>query len=60
MVAKFKEIIEVTNHSSVEKIIDIYTPLSNSRGVAYDKDPIHPNKKGHEIIMNTIVKELGY
>ncbi len=60
VITKFKTIIEQTRHSSVGKIIDIYTPLSNNRSVAYDKDPIHPNKKGHNIIANTILKALDY
>ncbi len=40
------------------KTIDIYSPLRKEVDKAYDKDPIHPNGYGHQVIAETIIKEV--
>jgi lysophospholipase L1-like esterase len=55
---KFCEIIESVRHSNVLGTIDIHTPLVKYQRKCYDNDPIHPNKVGHQLIMDTVVDHL--
>jgi len=55
---KFCEIMKGINHSNVLGTIDIHTPLLDHQEKCYDDDPIHPNKNGHRLIMDTVVDHL--
>ncbi|MBM1104771.1 hypothetical protein JQC67_01350 [Aurantibacter crassamenti] len=57
---EFENIILTTKHASVVHKIDLHTPLFNQRIECYDTDPIHPNKKGHELITSTIIEKIGF
>lgn len=59
VVQKFKDILLNINHDSIIATIDIHTPLSQNQSKYYKADPIHPNAKGHELIANTIAKQLN-
>lgn len=55
---KFCGIIKSVRHSNVLGTIDIHTPLVKHQQKCYDNDPIHPNKAGHQLIMDTVVDHL--
>ena len=57
---EFKRIILEMQHPFAKVEIDIHTPLSENQEACYDKDPIHPNQKGHELIAHTIFKNLTF
>lgn len=38
--------------------VDIYTPLSDNDTQKYTVDKLHPNRKGHEIIADEIIKKI--
>lgn len=55
---KFYHIIRDIKHESILGTIDIHTPLLRYQSNCYGKDPIHPNKNGHQLITNTIIEHL--
>lgn len=55
---QFKKIILRTEHDNLITSIDIHTPLSKNQMTCYDKDPIHPNLVGHQLIADTIIEKL--
>jgi len=55
---KYRKYILSIQHPSVKSIIDIYQPLKANQESAYDNDPIHPNKKGHQLIGEAIINAL--
>ncbi|WP_396636682.1 SGNH/GDSL hydrolase family protein [Maribacter sp. R77961] len=55
---KFCGIIKSVRHSNVLGTIDIHTPLVKHQQKCYENDPIHPNKAGHQLIMDTVVDHL--
>lgn len=57
---EFKRIILQMNHPFAKVIIDVHTPLLENRQDCYDKDPIHPNLKGHELMADTIIENLAF
>ncbi|HEA20292.1 MAG TPA: hypothetical protein ENH87_05185 [Pricia antarctica] len=57
---EFKRIILHMNHPFAKAKIDVHTPLLENQQVCYDKDPIHPNLNGHEVIANTIIENLAF
>ncbi len=57
---EFKKIILNTQHDAVIANIDIHSPLSKNQADCYDKDPIHPNMKGHRLIAKTIIENLAF
>jgi len=57
---EFKNIVLTTEHNAIAKKIDIHTPLYKNRFDCYDKDPIHPNKNGHELITSTVIEKIGF
>ena len=57
---EFKEIILTLEHDTLLTSIDIHTPLSKNQVTCYDKDPIHPNAKGHQLIADTIIEKLAF
>ncbi|TMM59401.1 hypothetical protein FEE95_08220 [Maribacter algarum] len=57
---EFKKTILSLKHDSLLASIDIHTPLSKSQATCYDKDPIHPNMQGHQLIANTIIENLAF
>lgn len=57
---KFKQIVLDINHSAVLGCIDIHTPLLKNQATCYSKDPIHPNRKGHELLFNTVIDHLRF
>ncbi|MRI01842.1 hypothetical protein GH721_14970 [Kriegella sp. EG-1] len=57
---EFENIILSTNHSTIINKIDIHTPLFKNRFECYDTDPIHPNKRGHQLITSTIIEKIGF
>lgn len=56
---EFKRTILALNHHSLVASIDIHTPLSKNQAICYNKDPIHPNSIGHQLIATTIIEKLG-
>ncbi len=57
---KFKEIILNFRHPNLLSSVDIHSPLLKNQNEYYEGDPIHPNKKGHQVIANTIIKHLSF
>lgn len=55
---EFRRIVLDIKHETLLGILDIQTPLLKHRNKCYTNDPIHPNKSGHQLITNTIVKNL--
>lgn len=57
---EFKRIILHMEHPYAKAEIDIHTPLLENQQLCYDTDPIHPNLKGHELIADTIIRNLAF
>lgn len=57
---EFKKIILHMKHPFAKAEIDIHGPLLENQQECYDSDPIHPNKKGHELIADTIIQNLAF
>ncbi len=57
---EFKRIILQMEHPYSKFEIDIHTPLLENQATCYDTDPIHPNQKGHELIADTIFRNLAF
>jgi len=57
---EFKRIILHMKHPFAKAEIDIHTPLLDNQQACYDTDPIHPNLKGHELIADTIIRNLAF
>ncbi|WKX77644.1 GDSL-type esterase/lipase family protein [Zobellia laminariae] len=57
---KFTDIILEMQHPYANAEINIRKPLFASQKDCYDKDPIHPNKKGHRLIADTIFSNLSF
>ncbi len=57
---EFMRIILHMQHPYAKAEIDIHTPLLNQQEACYDTDPIHPNRKGHELIADTIIENLAF
>jgi hypothetical protein len=55
---KFCEIIKEIKHRTILGAIDIHTPLLDYQERCYTDDPIHPNKNGHQLIMETVIDHL--
>jgi lysophospholipase L1-like esterase len=56
----FKKSILELQHEALITTIDIHSPLLESQSDCYDKDPIHPNLEGHQLIAQTIVENLAF
>jgi len=59
VVQKFRKIVLEMKHPSIISKIDIHTALTQNVEKAYGKDPIHPNRFGHQLIADTIVEALS-
>ncbi|HZJ19626.1 MAG TPA: GDSL-type esterase/lipase family protein [Pricia sp.] len=57
---EFERIILHMEHPYAKLEIDIHTPLLENQATCYDTDPIHPNQKGHELIADTIIRNLAF
>ena len=57
---EFKEIILTVRHDALLTSIDIHTPLSKNQTTCYEKDPIHPNLTGHQLIADTIIQKMVF
>lgn len=57
---EFKRIILEMQHPFAKAEMDIHTPLLENQEECYDKDPIHPNQRGHQLIANTIFGNLAF
>jgi len=55
---EFVNIVKKTKHESLLGTIDIHTPLLKHQNKCYTEDPIHPNRKGQQLIANTIIENL--
>ncbi len=55
---EFCNIVQEIKHETILGNIDIQTPLLRYKTEYYSNDPIHPNKNGHQLITNTILKNL--
>jgi len=58
VIQMFREHILSIRHPMVKETIDLYQYLDKKRNIAFDKDPIHPNKKGHELIAEAIIQAV--
>ncbi len=57
---EFKRIILHMKHPFAKAEIDIHTPLLDNQQTCYDTDPIHPNLIGHELMADTIIRNLAF
>ena len=60
VIQEFKKIILSKTHPAIIKKIDIHEPLTKNQHKCYGKDPIHPKKKGYELIGETVMAGLGF
>ncbi|MFK7813699.1 MAG: SGNH/GDSL hydrolase family protein [Maribacter sp.] len=60
VIQEFKETILTVKHDALLTSIDIHSPLLKNQAVCYDKDPIHPNLNGHQLIADTIIGNLVF
>lgn len=60
VMAQYADYLRAMDPPSGVRVIDIRTPLSTYRHLAYGTDPIHPLDAGHAIMGETLLQAWGY